>query len=105
MEEILQKCKEILRRHYKNRFLGLVLYGSMVQQNRLPSANDSDIDLLVLLSPPIDYLQELHTIVDLLYPVQLESSRLISAKPAPFDAYEKGSLALYRNARQEGVRI
>ena len=33
----------------------------------------SDIDLLVLLSQPLDYFAELRKIVDLLYPIQLES--------------------------------
>ena len=66
---------------------------------------DSDIDLLVLLSPPFDYFPELRQIVDLLYPIQLESERLISAKPALASDYEAGSMSLYRNARKEGVPV
>ncbi|MBN1868719.1 hypothetical protein JW916_15670, partial [Candidatus Sumerlaeota bacterium] len=40
-----------------------------------------------------------------LYPVQLESDRLISAKPAPVDEFEQGRTQLYRNAKREGVRV
>ena len=65
----------------------------------------SDIDLLVLLSSPFDYFAELRKIVDLLYPIQLESDRLISAKPALASDYELGSLSLYRNAKREGVVV
>ncbi|MGC8779373.1 MAG: hypothetical protein ACP5UQ_00745 [Anaerolineae bacterium] len=51
------------------------------------------------------YFQELRRIVDLLYPSRLESDRLISARPAPADEFERGGIALYRNARQEGTLI
>lgn len=66
---------------------------------------NSDIDLLILLSAPFDYFAELRQIVDLLYPIQLESERLISAKPALARDYEMGSISLYRTARREGVAV
>ena len=43
----------------------------------------SDIDLLVLLSEPFDYFAELRQVIEVLYPIQLESEQLISAKPVP----------------------
>ncbi len=42
---------------------------------------------------------------DGLYPVQLESDQLISAKPAPLDDFEHGVIELYRNAKREGVLV
>jgi predicted nucleotidyltransferase len=63
----------------------------------------SDIDLLVLLSQPFNYFDELRQIIELLYPIQLESDRLISAKPALLDEFEHGRIQLYRNAKREGV--
>jgi predicted nucleotidyltransferase len=65
----------------------------------------SDIDLLVLLEQPLDYFVELRKLVDVLYPVQLESEQLISAKPASVTDFEMGRLSLYRNARREGVAV
>jgi len=65
----------------------------------------SDIDLLVLLRPPFDYFVELRDIIDLLYPIQLESEQLISAKPAALDEFEQGAIQLYRNAQREGGRL
>lgn len=65
----------------------------------------SDIDVLVLLNPPFDYFCELRRIVELLYPLQLESDKLISAKPAPSDEFEHGSIQLYRTAKREGVPV
>ena len=65
----------------------------------------SDIDLLVLLNQPFDYFDELRRIVDALYPIQLESEQLISAKPARLEDYERGRIQLYRNARREGKLV
>ena len=99
-EEVVTRCKTALERHYGAQFKGLVMYGSLARNQ---ADATSDIDLLVLLNRPFDYFNELRRIVDLLYPIQLESERLISAKPASLDEFESGSLQLYRNARRDGV--
>ena len=99
---IVQKCKEVLSRYYGSRLKGVILYGSMARGEADPA---SDIDLLVLLFAPFDYFAELRQIVDLLYPIQLESEKLISAKPALASDYEVGTLSLYRNARREGMTV
>ena len=101
-KEIIQRCKAILASHYGPVFKGLVRYGSVARGR---ARSTSDLDLLVLLGGPFDYFEELRRIVDLLYPVQLDSERLISAKPAPLDEYERGSVRLYRNAKREGKLV
>jgi predicted nucleotidyltransferase len=100
--EIVQRCKVILESNYQSQFKGLILYGSVARNQAGPV---SDIDLLVLLGQPLDYFRELRTIIDLLYPVQLESEQLISAKPVPVDDFERGAIQLYRNAKREGVLV
>jgi len=100
--EAIQKCRIALESHYGPRFKGLVLYGSVARDQASP---DSDIDLLVLLSEPFDYFQELRQIIDLIYPIQLDVDRLISAKPAPVEQFEAGSIQLYRNAKREGILV
>ncbi len=49
---ILVKCKKTLAQTYGERLKGVILYGSMARKNSTPS---SDMDLLVLLAPPVDY--------------------------------------------------
>ena len=98
----MKDCKTILENHYGSRFKGLILYGS-VAYNKAEST--SDIDLLILLNEPFDYFSELRQVIDLLYPIQLESDQLISAKPIPWDEFEHGSIQLYRNAKREGVLV
>lgn len=100
--EVVRKCQTILEGHYGSQFKGLVLYGSVARDQ---ASTASDIDLLVLLSKPFDYFQELRRIIDLLYPIQLDTDRLISAKPAPLDEFEDGSIQLYRNAKREGISL
>ena len=100
--ETVKKCKKTLQSHYGSLFKGLILYGSVARHQASPG---SDIDLLVLLGQPFDYFCELRRIVELLYPVQLESDQLISAKPAPSNDFECGSIQLYRNAKRDGVLV
>jgi len=79
--QILRRCRELLLRHYGVQLEQVVVYGSTAQD----TANaQSDIDLLVVLQGPFEHAKELRRIVDLLYPVQLETERVISAKvPSP----------------------
>jgi predicted nucleotidyltransferase len=100
--DIAQRCKNILAGYYGRRFEGLILYGSVAREQ---STAGSDIDLLVLLDKPFDYFHELRQIIDLLYPVQLDSEQLISAKPAAVDDFENKTSQLYRNAKREGLSL
>ena len=99
---ILVKCKKTLAQTYGERLKGVILYGSMARKQPAPC---SDVDLLISLAPPVDYFMELRRLVDALYPIQLESERLISAKPVSINDFEAGSISLYRNAKREGIAV
>jgi predicted nucleotidyltransferase len=100
IENVVKQCKIALERHYGPQLKGLILYGSVARNQ---ASLTSDIDLLVLLSKPFDYFDELWRIVDVLYPIQLESNQLISAKPASVDEFQDGRIQLYRTIQKEGV--
>jgi predicted nucleotidyltransferase len=100
LKAILKKSNQILKDHYGEKFEGLILYGSMARNQ---ADKYSDIDLLVLLKEPFDYFKELRSIVELLYPLQLESEKLISAKPAAKGEFDSGKILLYRLAKREGI--
>ncbi|MFO7976983.1 MAG: nucleotidyltransferase domain-containing protein [Candidatus Hydrogenedentota bacterium] len=102
LEELLQVCKEKLSAHYREQLHGVVLYGSAARRE---ASAESDVDLLVLLEKPFDYFEEIETLVDLLFEPQLEFGVHISARPAGAADFEAGAIQLYRNARQEGVRL
>jgi len=100
--EVASECKTALARHYGSQLEGVILYGS-VARNEADST--SDIDLLVLLRKSFDYFSELRHVIEVLYPIQLESERLISAKSASLEDFERGSIQLYRNVKREGVVV
>ncbi len=100
--DVVKRCRATLESYYGPRFNSLILYGSTARNQATPR---SDIDLLVLLNEPFDYFRELRQIIDLLYPIQLESEQLISARPAALDEFERGAIQLYRNAKREGVQV
>jgi uncharacterized protein len=99
---VIKKCHTVLEEHYGTQLKGLILYGSMARKRSSP---ESDIDLLVLLDPPFDYFLELRRIIDMLYPLQLESEQLISAKPVMTQDFDLGRLSMYRVAKREGIRV
>lgn len=81
VERAVRQCRSALAQYYGDRFVGLVLYGSVARGH---AQAGSDIDLLVLLRSPFETFEELRRMVELLYPVRLERERLISASlPCP----------------------
>lgn len=98
----LQKSRVVLQELYAKRLKGLVLYGSCA---RGTAEAESDIDLLVLLEGPVDVAQEIRRIWTVLYPIQLESERLLSVVPVDVALYDRGEYALYRKAKAEGVAL
>jgi predicted nucleotidyltransferase len=102
VDPVINKCKKVLQQYYADRFAGLILYGSYARGR---AETESDIDLLVLLERPFDYFQEIWRLAELLSPLQLETDRLLSVKPAALQDFQAGTIKLYRNARREGKRV
>lgn len=100
----IQRVKNLLGPVFGPRLKGVILYGSEARGEALP---DSDIDVLVLLQNVDNWGRDLKTIVEALYPLQLkvENFRPISARPADYDSFQKGSCSLYRHAEREGIRV
>jgi len=99
-ETILQEIRKRLESAHGNRLRGVVLYGSEARGQPRP---DSDVDVLVLLDEPLDYVRDLEAGLNALYPLSLKLGRRISAKPVSAKAYETLDCPLYRNAHREGV--
>jgi hypothetical protein len=61
--------------------------------------------LLVLLEGPVVGAKEIRRIWAVLYPLQLESARLLSVVPVEIALYNRGEYALHRQAKTEGVAL
>lgn len=96
------RIRALLEEVFGSRLRGVVLYGSEARGTADP---DSDADLLVLLSGPVVLGKDLRTIIEALYPLQLELERPLHALPVDAKAYADGEFSLYRNARKEGVLV
>jgi predicted nucleotidyltransferase len=101
-DPVLQKCRAILQTLYGTRLQGVVLYGSCAHGTE---GTESDIDLMVLLEGPVQVAREIQRIWEVLYPLQLESERLLSIMSADAALYDQGAYALYRQAKAEGVAL
>jgi len=99
---LLKRIRDSLEETFGERLRGIVLYGSEARGEATP---DSDIDLLVLLTGPVQLGRDLRTIIHALYPLQLEIDRIIEAFPVDEEDYLRGEYAWYRNAQKEGVRL
>ena len=100
-QELLAGIRERLQKAHGPRLRGVVLYGSEVRDEARP---DSDVDVLVLLEGPINYVHDLRTNIDALYDLVLALERPISAKPVDIAVYDAAAYPLYRNAKAEGIR-
>ena len=100
--KLLRQCRETLESRYGSRLAAVLVYGS---EARGESDAGSDIDLLVVLRGDFDFFDELRVVVDTLYPLQLETNRHISAKPASEEDLNAGRIQFYRNVLREGVPV
>ena len=100
--EIRKEIKARLEAAFLDRLQGVLLFGS---EARNEAGKDSDLDLMVLLEGPVRLGRDLETIVQALYPLQLELDAPIHALPVSADSFEAGGYGLYRNAKREGVYL
>ncbi len=101
-QEIFPRIKARLSDVFGTRLQGMLVYGS---QARNEVTSFSDMDILVLLSPPVSLGEDLRLVIDAVYPLQLEFEQLIHALPVNVETYRAGEFALYRNAKREGVLV
>ena len=101
-DPILQQCVRRIKAWYGPRLDRVVLFGSCARGD---DSAESDIDLLVVLNGEFDDWTEIRNLVEILFPMQLESDRLISAKPARQGDYARGSVQFYRNVQAEAMTL
>ena len=104
IEDVLKEFKERLRMVYKNNLKEVILYGSVA---RGESTEESDIDVLVVLSKIVNFDEEFNKIFE----IELEIARkyddkiMISALPVSEEDYHSRFTPLFLNIRKEGIPV
>ena len=103
-KELLAAMKQQLAACYGDRLKGVLLYGS---EARGEANEHSDVDIMVLLSGPVDVGMEIRKITRLLYRLQIERDFFRPVEVIPVDAedYNSVNLGIYRNVKEEGIAI
>jgi predicted nucleotidyltransferase len=99
LESILWELDDSLRELYRERYRGLVLYGSHA---RGEADDGSDVDLLLLLEGEVGVGREIRRSSRLVATLSLEAGRVLSVVPVSVEDYRASSDPYLANARSEG---
>ena len=103
MDKLLRdKLASALGAAFGTRLAGVILYGS---EARGQADEDSDIDLLVLLTDGPTEPEDSWRCIETVYPLVLECGRPIHAEPINVAEYRAGEFPLYRHAQREGILL
>ncbi|MGD1853940.1 MAG: nucleotidyltransferase domain-containing protein [Leptolyngbyaceae cyanobacterium] len=99
---ILSSLKNELIAFYKNRFSQLILFGS---QARGEANSDSDIDVLVVLKPPVNAGAEIRHTSQIIADLSLQYDVVLSCLFMDENHYSTRNSPLLRNIRREGILL
>jgi len=100
LDEILQEFKKAVTTLYGRRLKNVLLYGSWA---RGEATEDSDIDLLVVLSGNVAPAREIDRMIDAITEINLNRGVLVSVYPVSEENYASLNSPLLINVRREGI--
>jgi len=98
----LAEIREQLLLVYGDRLEDVILYGSAAVGQM---TEDSDIDIIILLKGPVQFLHDLETALRALLPLSQKYDHPISPKPINARQYKTMDVPLFSRARREGLRL
>lgn len=102
LRPILSELKQRLAEHYGERLESVVLYGS---QARGDAAEDSDVDVLIVLNGRVDECDEILGTGGIMSELSLAHDVVLSGLWVSSVEYHARGNALWRNVHQEGVTL
>lgn len=99
---ILSKLRRYLEEIYGDRLTQLILYGS---QARGSAHSESDIDVLIVLKEPFDFVTEVKRTNDFIADLCLDHEMLISAPIASASQFASAQTPFFINVRREGLLV
>lgn len=102
LASILGQLRQQLSQLYGSRLVKVVLYGSQARGDALP---DSDVDVLVVLTGPVNPYEEIERTGEIVAGLSLEHNLVISCAYIPETRLLQDTSPFLRNVRREGIVI
>lgn len=102
LSEILAELRRSLETLYRDRLVQIILYGS---QARGDARLDSDIDVLIVLREPVDFVVEVERTSHFVAALCLKHNVLISCAFVGIERFQHENGGFFRNVRREGVAV
>lgn len=102
LEVILREIKDYFHLLYQNQLQKIVLYGSQARED---GREDSDIDLLVILSGVVDPYQEIDRTSEFIARLCLDYNVVVSRHFISAAKFQSGDNPFLDNIRPEGVTL
>jgi predicted nucleotidyltransferase len=100
IRDILRQLREGLAEMYGERLRGLVLFGSWARGD---AEEDSDIDVAVVLAECGDPYDEVHVMMDVVWPLSLDNTVVVSVVPMSEEKWRDEQSSFLMNVRHDGV--
>lgn len=102
LSEILAELHHYLEALYGDRLVQIILYGSQARGDAQP---DSDIDVLIVLQEPVDFVAEVENTSHFVTGLCLKHNVLISSAFVGTERFQHEKGGFFRNVRREGVPV
>ena len=102
IHNLLSELHSELQKSYGDRLVKLVLYGSHA---RGEANSDSDVDIMVVLKPPVNQTSEILNMAEITTALSLKYEELISILPISEIDFSNKQIPLLHFVRQEGLTV
>jgi predicted nucleotidyltransferase len=102
IKDILLEVKKKLKKFYGDKFIDLILYGSYARGN---AREESDVDLALILTEPVNTFKEVDNVVNIVYDLSLEYGLVLSILPLSNMDFINERTSTIRFIKEEGISI
>ena len=99
---ILTRFKDQARNVYGRKLKKVILYGSYAKGI---ANQDSDIDLMIVLSDMESPFTEIERLTDIKFSIGLEHDVFISTNPVSEDSFSHSKLPIFKNVFRDGIEV